>query len=260
MNPMSDKETAVARVVPAVAPSTILRPIVTLAEVQAVTKQLRELIKSELREGEDYGAEPGIPKPFLHKPGAEKIAQWHNCAPEMEVVEKTVDHDRPLYRYVVRCSLVNRATGLVVGQGLGSASTIERKYASRAADLENTVLKMACKRALVAADLMTFALSGMFTQDEEAVQPDNGGAKPTPVDQKPITFADGEDASVSEWKGKTNLWIVLGDVFSLEFAKTNGFINSKNPKKWFMEWNHAVATRCRQLLDEKAKADELPAY
>ena len=69
-----------------------------------------------------------------------------------------------LYRFVVRCSLV-RFDGVVAGSGLGVCSTMESKYISRPSDCENTALKMAMKRALVAAVLGTFGLSEAFTQD-----------------------------------------------------------------------------------------------
>jgi hypothetical protein len=69
-----------------------------------------------------------------------------------------------LYRFVVRCSLA-RFDGVVVGNGMGVCSTMESKYISRPSECENTALKMAMKRALVAAVLGTFGLSEAFTQD-----------------------------------------------------------------------------------------------
>ncbi len=72
-----------------------------------------------------------------------------------------------LYRYVVDCELVHRGSGIVIGHGIGSCSTMESKYIDRPRDLENTVLKMAEKRAFIAAVLNTFGLSDQFTQDIE---------------------------------------------------------------------------------------------
>jgi hypothetical protein len=72
-----------------------------------------------------------------------------------------------LYRYVVRCDLVHRQTGEMVGSCLGSCSTLESKYVDRPRDCENTVIKMAEKRAHVGATLLTFGLSEQFTQDVE---------------------------------------------------------------------------------------------
>jgi len=76
-----------------------------------------------------------------------------------------------LYRYVIRCALMSRATGKIVGDGLGSCSTMESKYIRHPRDMENTVLKMAEKRALIAATLNAFGLSDRFTQDVEDMAP-----------------------------------------------------------------------------------------
>jgi hypothetical protein len=72
-----------------------------------------------------------------------------------------------LYEHRVRCILRKRGTNAIIGTGEGSCSSLEKKYESRPRDLQNTILKMAQKRALVAAVLNTFALSDRFTQDVE---------------------------------------------------------------------------------------------
>jgi len=61
-----------------------------------------------------------------------------------------------------------------VGAGLGSANSRETQYISRRniADLANTILKIAKKRSYVDAVMNTFALSEIFTQDQEAVETD----------------------------------------------------------------------------------------
>ena len=73
------------------------------------------------------------------------------------------------YRYVVRTKIVRRDTGEVIGSGIGACSTAEAKYIRNPRDAENTVIKMAKKRALVDATLSTFALSERFTQDVEDI-------------------------------------------------------------------------------------------
>lgn len=72
-----------------------------------------------------------------------------------------------VYRYVVRTDIIHRASGQVVGSGLGSCSTTESKYIRAPREAENTVLKIAKKRSLVDAVLSTFGLSDRFTQDIE---------------------------------------------------------------------------------------------
>lgn len=98
---------------------------------------------------------------------AQKKGKWKKnaagefvwCVPGVGVVET-----QGLYRYVIRCRIV-RQDGLFVGDGIGCCSTLEAKYASRPRDVENTVLKMAQKRAFVGAVLNAFGLSDRFTGD-----------------------------------------------------------------------------------------------
>lgn len=94
-----------------------------------------------------------------------------------------VKHSEPgvsygLYRYVIRCRLISRASGVQIGSGIGVASTMESKYIDRPRDLENTIAKMAKKRAQIDAVLSTFGLSEMFTQDLDDM---SGGPTGTPA-------------------------------------------------------------------------------
>lgn len=173
----------------------LLRPVASPEEVLSAQNEVRTLVAKALVKDRDFGVIPGTNKPTLLKPGAERINAAYGIAAEYAVVEKEIDHDRPvsfvkrtwkwgqvrgekiwtetpgqsegLYRYVVECRLVHRASGAIVGQGIGSCSTMESKYIDRPRDLENTVLKMASKRAYIAATLNTHGLSDQFTQDIE---------------------------------------------------------------------------------------------
>ena len=73
-----------------------------------------------------------------------------------------------LYRYVIRCRLYSH-DGREVGQGVGSCSSMESKYIRQPRDSENTIIKMAKKRAFVDAVLTTLGLSDRFTQDAEDI-------------------------------------------------------------------------------------------
>lgn len=182
----------------------LMRPVVSPAEMIEVQKEVHQLIAKALEQGRDYGVIPGTDKPTLLKPGAERIGLAFGTYPRYSVVEQEVDHNAEVawvkrkwkwgrargekvwtedrgtsmgvYRYVIRCEIVQRATGQVVGDGIGSASTLESKYVDRPRDLENTVLKMAQKRAFVAATLNAYALSDRFSQDMEDI--DTGGPPP----------------------------------------------------------------------------------
>ena len=181
----------------------LVRPIAEPAALLRVQEETRNLISAVLMEGRDYGTIPGVDKPSLLKPGAERISIAFGCYSRFRIVEQEIDHDRRvewqkkkskwetidgrrqkvgedvtagvslgLYRYVVECEIVHRETGLVVGSCLGAASTMESKYIDRPREMENTIAKMAEKRAHVGAVLNAFGLSEQFTQDVE----DNPGA------------------------------------------------------------------------------------
>ena len=104
------------------------------SHVQATLQQVEEfraLIHSELREGPDYGTIPGISKPTLLKPGAEKIAKLLGLADTYEITDKTAEWERGLFQYEVRCSLVSIRTGQIVAQGVGECNSYESKYRYR---------------------------------------------------------------------------------------------------------------------------------
>jgi Homeodomain-like domain-containing protein/HNH endonuclease len=178
----------------------LLRPIAEPSEIVAAQNEMRAMVHGALKDGRDFGKIPGTDKPTLLKPGAERVALGFGCYyGEPIIVEREIDHDREvkwtkrkkkwrnahqgdreftweedsgvslgLYRYVVRVQVINRDNGQVVGEGIGACSTTESKYIDRPRDSENTVLKMAHKRAIVAACLVTFGLSDEFTQDVES--------------------------------------------------------------------------------------------
>ena len=177
---MSDTAlTTATTAAPLVRPSGPLRPVVSPAALIEAHKEAADVLRSALEDGRDYGAIPGAgPKKVLLKPGAERLCVAFGLQPVYSLLSSEADHDREvhysdrrrgaatsvgLYRFVVKAQLTR--DGVVVGEGIGSCSTMEQKYVSRPRDSENTVLKMAKKRALVDAVLGTLSLSDRFTQD-----------------------------------------------------------------------------------------------
>jgi hypothetical protein len=188
---MSDTALAtVTTAAPLVRPSGPLRPVVSPAALIEAHKEAADVLRSALEDGRDYGAIPGAgPKKVLLKPGAERLCVAFGLQPVYSLLSSEADHDREvhysdrrrgaatstgLYRFVVKAQLTR--DGVVVGEGIGSCSTMEQKYVSRPRDSENTVLKMAKKRALVDAVLGTLSLSDRFTQD--VGDDDDGDDKP----------------------------------------------------------------------------------
>lgn len=129
--------------------------------------QFQQVVQAQFIQGHDFGIIPGTgSKPTMLKPGAEKIVMLLGLTSEFQILESTRDFDQGFFQYQIKCQL--KKNGFVVTEGIGSANTRERKYIKGDPyTLDNTVLKMAKKRALVDAALLVGSLSSIFTQDIE---------------------------------------------------------------------------------------------
>lgn len=97
-----------------------------LAQVKAIEELQRDGMKLDLH----YGVIPGTgKKPTLLKPGAEKLCLMFRLAPKY--VETLYDLGDDHLRYSHKCKLFNQITGVFVGEGVGSCSTMEKKYRYR---------------------------------------------------------------------------------------------------------------------------------
>lgn len=166
-----------------------------VAALVARRQIVNEVMTTLMQKKSDYDTIPGCgPKPVLLKAGAEKLCSVFGLAPEIHI-EDLGGPDERRYRVTVR---MMSSTGVFLGQGVGEASSAEKKWAWREAykseydatpedrrnikrtmdgetyqvrtnpaDQANTVLKMAKKRALVDATLTVTAASDLFTQDIE---------------------------------------------------------------------------------------------
>lgn len=176
----------------AASPSEIL-------ERRTIVKQVMETVMIEKTH---YGKIPGTDKPTLLKPGSEVLCSTFRIAPTYGITDLSGD---TMIRYQVVCRGIHQNTAILLGEGMGECSTMEEKYRWRKAvsdaefentpdslsrikygrdyqtgneyqvlqvqtnhyDLGNTILKMACKRALAAMVLNVTAASDMFDQDLE---------------------------------------------------------------------------------------------
>lgn len=170
--------------------TALIRPVVEPQAVLEIHHAIAKLVAETLKEGVDYGIIPGTKKPSLYKSGAERLCVGFGLVDRYEIIEKEVDHNfesawekrdkrgevyasgtaKGLYRYVVKCYLYRREDDVLVAEGVGSCSSLESKYCDRPRDCENTILKMAKKRAKIDATLTGLGLSDRFTQDVEDME------------------------------------------------------------------------------------------
>ncbi len=98
---------------------------------------IQRIMSAAMKEGEHYGRIPGCgDKPTLLKPGAEKLCLLFRLAPAYDVDERQLKRGHREYR--VTTTLTSITTQVVIGQGVGSCSTMEGKYRFRAAAAEVT--------------------------------------------------------------------------------------------------------------------------
>lgn len=174
-------------------------------QVQVIQQIMRDVMQEDVHYGEIPGmkAKSGQPKKHvLLKPGSEKIMLTFRIANELFVEDLSSEDE---YRYRVRSRATHIGSGNFLGEGIGEASTSEEKYRWKSAickeefaattadrrrqkwckgydgkpnypvdqirtnpaDLANTVLKMAKKRAQIDMVLTVTAASDIFTQDLE---------------------------------------------------------------------------------------------
>jgi len=180
---------------------------VEIQQVQATMNkitQFQQVIQKTLHQGHDFGIIPGTDKPTLLKPGAEKILMMMGLRSEFEIVDSTRDFEKGFFQYQVRCRLLKG--NALITEGLGSCNTRERKYLKMDPyTMDNTVLKMAKKRALVDAALLVASLSDVFTQDLEDM--DLTGERVT--GQK--RYATDQDGTISKAQAKRMFALAKGN-------------------------------------------------
>lgn len=189
------------------------RKYLTANEMIAQANLIQQVMKAVMIEDTHFGKVPGCgDKPTLLKPGAEKILATFRIS----VIPEIEDLSGPdLVKYRVKARGVSG--GVVVGEGVGTCSSNEEKYKWRKAvgkeydetpedrrrkkwrkgygggaeyqeeqvrmnpaDIDNTILKMAKKRALVDLCLTSTAASDCFNQD---------------IEDLPVEFVDAADGS-----------------------------------------------------------------
>ena len=144
----------------------------TLNEFKQEFDDMNKFIENFLVKDVDYGVIPNCKKPTLLKSGAEKIMNFMQLIARTEIVNRVEDYNVGFFSYEIKVSLID-TEGIIRGEGIGIANSKESKYAKmNAFTMQNVILKMAKKRALVDGILNVANLSERFTQDIEDVNAD----------------------------------------------------------------------------------------
>lgn len=208
----------------------------------------QKIIQSTLHQGHDFGIIPGTPKPTLLKPGAEKILMMMGLRSEFEIADSTRDWQEGFFQYQVRSKLYKG--DFLITEGLGACNSKEKKYLKASPyDVDNTVLKMAKKRALVDAALMVGSLSDIFTQDLDDV--DLSGEQASTQSR---VFTD-QDGTISKAQAKRIYALAKGDAeLAKGVAKKYGYNKSDEILKTDYE---KICSEVEELAN-KASDEELP--
>ena len=105
----------------------------TVGQLKGQVEKIQQVMRSVMKEDVHYGKIPGIQQKFLWKAGAEKLCMTFRLIPSFNI-DKTV-HEKGHLTYDVTCTLKHGPTGAIVGEGVGSASTLEKKYRYRNEEL-----------------------------------------------------------------------------------------------------------------------------
>lgn len=271
---------------------TIDRGVLPTTEVVARVHRIQEVMKTLMKDKVHFGTIPGTPKPTLYKPGAELLLMTFRIAASPCQIDDLSTADEIRYRVTVRGT--NQVSGEVVGEMVGECSSNEEKYRWRKpvcdeefedtpadrrrekwakgyddrpnykqkqirtspADVANTILKMATKRALIAMTLVTLGASDIFAQDledlaeelRESVADETPKAETKqPQRRSQAAGANGQAAS----KIPADAKFVVGLVEKVDQPQGKKFstIRIKGDRRQFNAWNDSGAT----LIDEAKK-------
>jgi hypothetical protein len=172
--------------------------ISTAKDIRANVNLIQEVMQAVMKKDVHYGIIPGCKKPSLYKPGSEKILSTFRLAVDPQVDDLSTPD---CARFRVNARITHIGSGQFVGSGIGECSSSEEKYQWRkavceeefnetpedrkrekwvkpyngeaykvkqvrtnVADVANTILKMAKKRAQIDATLTATAASDVFDQ------------------------------------------------------------------------------------------------
>jgi hypothetical protein len=264
----------------------------TIAEIKSQINLIQEVMRAVMKPNVHYGVIPGTQKPTLYKPGSEAVLSAFRISVDPES-EDLSNGDEAKYR--VRCYGRSMATGTIVGIGIGEASSNEEKYKWRAAvcdeefdatpedrrrtaykkgkggghytvkqvrtnpaDVANTILKMAKKRAQIDMTLTATACSDVFDQDLEDLPPgivDHGERPPVTMPTAKTTPLPAPTGTEAPPAAPENLVVGLVENATSKQGKTS---KGQEFTKYGIQvagfW-HGTFDKAHFDLAEQAKAD-----
>jgi hypothetical protein len=228
---------------------------INLQQIQGtLTKitQFQQLVQSQLKQNHDYGVIPGTPKPTLLKPGAEKILMLMGLRSEFEIVDSTRDFEKGFFQYQVRCKLYRG--DILITEGLGAANTKESRYLKHDPyTIDNTVLKIAKKRALIDAVLLVASLSEVFTQDLEDMDLKGNQLPQNEQQRQQQSLTPDSNDTISKAQAKRMYALAKGDAeLCKKIMKKYDYEHSEQVKK--IDYNKI----CEEIEAEVAAEEELP--
>jgi hypothetical protein len=171
---------------------------VTINDAKERIAMLQKFVKEMMIPNVDYGLIPKCDKPSLFKAGAEKLSDIFGFSKQVEILNRIEDWEKGLFHYEVKMILINKKSGLIEAEGVGSCNSKEKKYKYQDSyNIINTILKMAKKRALIDAVLSATRSSGIFTQDIEDFHENE-------VDPPVVTKEENKSHSIKDTKIITN--------------------------------------------------------
>ncbi len=214
--------------------------LIDTVDIQAIQGTMQKIatfqavIQKNLKDGHDFGVIAGAgSKPTLLKPGGEKICMMFGLNPEYDFLERTENYKDGFFAYNIKCTLYRN--GQPVSQGVGNCNSMEKKYRyinsdnvpdgvdpsavekitdkygrtkykipnPHVADLVNTILKMAKKRAFIDAVLQVASLSDVFTQDLEDMKDFVSSEQNAAIENMSLDEARNIKVTFGKYKGKT---------------------------------------------------------
>lgn len=261
-----------------------------VAEIIGHVAMVQEVMRAVMKQDVHYGVIPDTDKPTLYKAGAEVLCMAFRVADSYEVEDLSADG---VVRYRVTCTGTHQVMGHVLGTGMGEASSGEEKYKWRKAsspqefeatptnlrrekhikprngnafviqqvrtepaDLANTILKMANKRAKMAMVLNVTAASDCFAQDLEDMDDalrdhlmrhgDDGQAGQAEPQQQQNGPEPWPDDKLNERKAKVPEWQKAGKTADdvITFLSTKGVLSEPQKERirsWFIPASDAPA-------------------